>query len=751
MSSLNLAEEIRSSIEGRIECSEQLLGKGAMIPFNSVDSGSRKLMYNVQVEQRLPLINPQVPVVETGYEDQFGEYSSSFRKMPEGATVLDRIEKFSNKPGYHFYLICETESHRIMMIERVSYKHINESYGYQIDNEIIDHFKPGDYICKDTVIHKSTSFSKENNRCDGTNLMTAYLATEFTMEDGIVISEDASVRLASPLFKQVEITVNDNDIPLNIYGDDTHYKPLPNIGEENRNGILYAQRREKKEDCLYMQSYSRLSSILMSDDKYTVPKGIVIDIDIAVNNVEKLTESEYYQQFNELYLDKIRFCKEIVTVVGPFINNKNYTVDHELKELYYNSKYVLDGRQYIYSEKVFSNIQLKVTVMEVKNAKRGDKLSNRHGGKGVISKVMPTELMPILPNGQRVELIFNQATVTNRENGGQLFEISLAYIGRKLIEHIEKNNLGFEESVDIYLRYIKLVSEKLYNYINDYLSSVSDDVCLDYIGSVIADRDIYLSIDPMSESMTLDKLALIYKEFPFIEPEYVMMPITNSNGQVRFVKSRRPLVVANEYIYRMKQSGEEKFSVTSLSSTNIRNENSRNKANNVYKALFAKTPIKQGDMEMAQLNHLGPEIAVEMLMLYSTSPHARRLTESMLTGDPFNIDVKLDEDSSNRNVEILNAYFKAAGLRLVFKRVPKKIALPFYIDVLQYFPKTEPLKRDVVFVEDPNLTKEENDKKFEESKSKSLIIPMEISHFTISKEPKEDDRYLYVKDLSENR
>lgn len=90
------------------------------------------------------------------------------------------------------------------------------------------------------------------------------------------------------------------------------------------------------------------------------------------------------------------------------------------------------------------------------------------------------------------------------------------------------------------------------------------------------------------------------------------------------------------------------------------------------------------DMETGNLIHLGAELVVQMLMLYSTSPNARRLVSDMLTGDPFNIDVKLDMDSKNRNVEILNVYLKTMGLRLVFKKIPKKLEHPFLIDPMWF-------------------------------------------------------------------
>lgn len=91
------------------------------------------------------------------------------------------------------------------------------------------------------------------------------------------------------------------------------------------------------------------------------------------------------------------------------------------------------------------------------------------------------------------------------------------------------------------------------------------------------------------------------------------------------------------------------------------------------------------DMETGNLIHLGAELVVQMLMLYSTSPHARRLTSQMLTDDPFTIDVKLDMNSTNRNAEILNVYLKTMGLKLSFRKIPKKFIHPIAIDPLAYY------------------------------------------------------------------
>lgn len=136
------------------------------------------------------------------------------------------------------------------------------------------------------------------------------------------------------------------------------------------------------------------------------------------------------------------------------------------------------------------------------------------------------------------------------------------------------------------------------------------------------------------------------------------------------------MVIGPKYIYRLKQYGEDKFSATSSSATNIRNLNTRSKANKQYKSPYTRTPIRFGDMEAGNLNHMGNEIVACLMMMYSSSPHARRSVQNLYTGNPFDINIKLDNKAKNRNVEIINARLKTCGYKLVFKKVPKQLKCP---------------------------------------------------------------------------
>ena len=584
--------------ERRIPNQEKILGKAAMQPFANTNSGSRKILFETQLEHSLALMHPEVPIIQTGYEIRFGDYSSSIYQAPNDLEIMDKIPKFQDKPNHHYYLITrDLDTGEYDYIERKTYNHNTEAYGYLYDNSTLDCLDIGYEVKKDEILRKSYAFDEYMNRCDGVNLLTAYVCTDRSMEDGIILSESAAEKLASPLIREVKVQVNDNDLLLNIFGDENHYKSFPDIGETIKGGILCAVRREKTEECLYMQSIDRLNKILMSDTKYTV-EGQVIDITVNCNNPDTLNDKYSNCQIDYYYRERRRFNRDLINAVERLMKLGNGSFSTRLMKLYDIAKEEEDGNQFVY-DKVYSGTMITFYVLQESKVDIGDKITNRYGGKGVISKILPDELMPLLDNGERVEVCFNSSTYFNRENPGQVMEMSLNFIGSRILDHLNHTNLGPGwEDYAIYniLKYLYHVSPEeatfLENALNDPINTQEDVVT--YIENTINDGYICTSNKPMSESMTLDKLDVIYKEFPFIKPYHVTSMIKDSNGNYRPVPARRPVVCGRIYIYRLKQYAEEKFSVTSLSSTNIRNENTRNKANKNYKALHTSTPIRFG-------------------------------------------------------------------------------------------------------------------------------------------------------------
>lgn len=621
-----------------------------------------------------PLINPEKAIIETGYEIRFGDYSSSITRADSTYQVIGKISKFSFAPNHHYWLIVkDTKSNKVDVVERIAYHYVTESYGYLYNNEYIDSLNIGDFIQNGDVVQKSLAFDEYNNRTDGVNFNVAYMALDDNMEDSIIFSDAAASRLTSSLIKPVEIMINDNDIPINLYGDDKTYKIIPDIGEEIKDANLIALRKEKKEESYFTQSINNLSKLMISDDKKQV-HGRVIDINIYCNNPDIL-DSHYYAQLKMYYNELHRYAKEIVQTVTPLVS-QGLELTYELQKLFANCKRIMNNDMYI-DKRSFSNIILEIDVLEEKTMEAGDKASNRYGGKGVCSTIWPQQFMPRYKNGkgeyEYVDVIFNSSTMINRENVGQTFELSLTHIGSSIIDKIIADKLSLEDAYAMIYKYIYLCNPEQAAYMEEKRQSMTRDELAFFVESIVDSGNIHLSLKPISNSMTIDKLKEIYDAFPWIEQNKVEVAMVGSNGNVRYIPCRRNIVVGKQYIYRLKQFAEEKFSATSLSATNIRNENTKSRVKKDFRELYPNTPIRFGNMETNNMAHIGVDALISNMMIHSLSPQGRRLVEQMYTGDPFNIDIKLDSDSKNRSAEIANTYLKTIGRRLRFIKKRKHI------------------------------------------------------------------------------
>lgn len=705
---INFTSQINKEIK-RIKNMDSLLGTGLNQPNNATNSSSRKNMYNQHLSQYIPIKGSEVALSGTGYEIRFGERSSSFIIADHDYDVIVKIPKFSSKPNHHYYLItfC-AETCELGLIERKSYTHTTEAYGYTFNNDFLDSLKPTSSIAKGSVIRKSDSFDEFNNHMEGTNLTCIYLASSKNMEDGIIMSDVAAEKMASQFIKPVEVVINENDIPLNLYGNDASYKVIPDIGEEVNGGILCAIRREKKEDALYMQSKMRLRELMMSDEKYPVA-GTVVDIDIKCNSPESMNgladqQLKYYQE------ESMRVYRNVVSAVDSFLEqeelkdkdgNSIVELEYYLDKLYYQAKTILNGGKFAKEGKAFSKITLNIVLIQNNPMSVGDKLANRFGGKGVVSLVVPQNMMPRDDMGNYIDIIWNQCTCVNRENPGQLFETSKTHAGKRTIEYMKMMYDDIDMCIGIYDDYMNAVAKDQGDYYSRILSDLPDDEKRSFINSIIEDDGINFITRPMDETCDIMQIKEMYNKLPWATSCTVDVPIVGSNGKVRYVPASRKLICGKEYVYRLKQYAEEKFSATSLSATNIRNENSRSRAFKNFKAPYPKTPIRFGEMESGDLCHAGAEFVVILLMLYSASPHGRRLAEELYTNDPFNIDIKLDSAAKNRGVEIANAYLKTMGLRLVFKKTKVQLKDVVEINPVHFadpFMKQKQEMKDVVYI-----------------------------------------------------
>ena len=687
-------EQSREARETRVPDIEHMLGKGLQQPFNNTNSSPRKLMHNIHRDHILPLMNGEKAINETGYEIRFGDRSSSISETDRDYMVVAKVTKFSFSPNHHYYLILKNDQSKVLDVqERICYHHITEKYGYLYNNEYIDTLQVGDFVPNHTILQKSLAFDEYNNRKDGVNLNVAYISMDQNMEDSMIFSDVAAEKFTSPLIQPVQITINENDIPLNIYGNEAMYKCIPDIGEDIKDSILIALRKEKKEESLYTQSIEHLKKIMMSDKKFTL-KGRVIDVNIYCNNPENLN-TYYNAQFNMYYNENMRMCNEIVQIITGYIA-QGYTLSYELQALYANSKRILNKDPF-FAKRQFSNIILEVVVLEEKKLEEGDKASNRYGGKGIVSAIISQHLMPKFGD-EYVDVILNPYGVPNRENIGQCFEVEINFIGSEIIKEISTGKYTIDDAMNMVYKFLDIVSptqseslKQVISYYETYEEQMEQKRFL--LENMVRDGCIHVSIKPVSESFDIDRLNSLYQAFSWIKIPKLKVPMKASNGQYRYVETRKGIIVGKQYMFRLKQYAEEKFSATSLSATNIRNENTKSKANRDYMELHRNTPIRFGNMEINDMNHLGAETVITTLMIHSVSPNARRLVEQMYTRNPFQVDIRLGEESTNRSAEIVNTYLKTIGRKLVFKKKKKVKRAPIIQNAVYFGERyTSPVK-----------------------------------------------------------
>ena len=369
-------------------------------------------------------------------------------------------------------------------------------------------------------------------------------------------------------------------------------------------------------------------------------------------------------------------------------------MSYDLQKEYYRQEGISQGKQYIY-DKVFSNIIMDIYVLHLKPLHRGDKITDRYGGKGCISAVLPDNMMPqYLKNGKwhPVDVLYSMCTCVNRLNDGQLFETSITFIGWQLLEYIIQNNLTYDQAFALIYKYIYMLNPEQANMLTamykfsygkpDYrIDSPSEGEMNDeqfnrdmFIEQMLHDGYIMLSMEPISSNMSIDKVRELYHAFPFLNHYcQICVPQKDSNGNYRMVHSRRPVVIGYKYIFRLKQLAEEKFSAVSLAAVNIRNENSKSRMSKTHNARFPSTPVRVfGEMESSTLtSHLGIDYYLPEFLITNASPQARRKHKALLTGDPFKFNIEVDENATSQSADIAQAYLKTLGAKFRFIKLKK--------------------------------------------------------------------------------
>jgi DNA-directed RNA polymerase subunit beta len=352
----------------------------SLIPFLEHNDANRALMGANMQRQAVPLICPESPLVATGMEKEAAKYSGQVLFAKDAGIV-------TSVTSLQIVVTDDTGKEDVYPLM----KFVRTNQGTCINQRAV--VDKGQRVESGQVLADSSA-TEEGDLALGQNVVCAFMSWGgYNYEDAIVIGERLSERNK---FTSIHISKHEVEARDTKLGPEEITRDIPNIGEESL-------RELDEEGIIRIGAEVGPGDILVG--KIT-PKG-----ETELSAEEKLLRA--------IFGEKAREVKDTSLKVphgewGKVINVRVFSRE-DSDEL-----------------PVRVNKWVQVWVAQQRRISVGDKLAGRHGNKGVISIVAPTEDMPFLPDGTPVDIILNPIGVPSRMNIGQVLETHLGWAAQKL-------------------------------------------------------------------------------------------------------------------------------------------------------------------------------------------------------------------------------------------------------------------------------------------------------------------------------
>ena len=414
-------------------------------PFMDKLSSQRGMMMSDHFSQALVVNGCEMPRCFTGFEPKLEQYSINSTRRDQDIRVVAVIPKFFTNEGAYplFYnptktvIYCGMNDGKIGCFDIDDYTMLTDDFGYRNvpGNTAVN---TGNIVSKDEIISHAPTSDGNMYKLFGCNLNVAYMAIPQVTEDGIAISESAARKLETEGYSSISIDINTNQIPLNLYGDGTTYKFMPDIGTKvNDDGIICALRTPTADSIIHDTAPENLAKIQHLHDRlFRIPAGAeIVDIYVCINRKNKplatckndviYQQAEIYRQkLNDYYRAIYRVYQGVVNNGGEISDVFNTLVFTAMNELLTAGER-LDGTPIFRKNGVLIPVKNKADIefihIDVKYRYRrpirhGFKLTGRFGNKGVVSKIIPDEECPVDAEGFRADIIIDPVSVFNRMN-----------------------------------------------------------------------------------------------------------------------------------------------------------------------------------------------------------------------------------------------------------------------------------------------------------------------------------------------
>lgn len=354
----------------------------ALIPFLEHDDANRALMGSNMQRQAVPLLYPQKPIVGTGLE--------SAAILDSGMIIKSYCEGRVTFASSSFIKVKDSSDQEITYYLRKYHRSNQETSLNQ---------RPlvwaGEKVYSSQIIADGPS-TNDGELSLGRNLTIAYMPWEgYNYEDAIVINERV---ILEDCLTSVHIEEHETNLTYSVTGSEKLTRNLPHLTK-------YIRRHLDRQGIVKVGSYIKEHDIL----------------------VGKLTPCEE---------DPSPEAKLLKALYG--IKNQNYR-DTSLRVSHGTEGRVVEVR--VISTTLLSKDDadvstsceiIRIYVAQIRKIQVGDKLAGRHGNKGIVSRILPSQDMPYLPDGTPIDIIFNPLGVPSRMNVGQVFECLLGFAGEKL-------------------------------------------------------------------------------------------------------------------------------------------------------------------------------------------------------------------------------------------------------------------------------------------------------------------------------
>ena len=375
----------------------------ALIPFLEHDDANRALMGANMQRQAVPLLTPQAPVVGTGMEYKVATDSGNCILAKHAGEVIrvtgDEIQ-------------IRTENGDIDHYEVLKFKRSNQS---TCVNQKPIVFK-GDYVKAGQVLADGPATDR-GELALGHNVIVAYMPWEgYNYEDAILLSEDLVRDDTYTSIHIEEYTCDARDTKL---GPEEITCEIPNVSDKAVANLCNDENDKDYIGVIRIGTEVRPGDILVG--KIT-PKG-----ETELSAEERLVRAVFNEKAREERDSSLRVPHGESGIV---VDTKVFTRE--------NGGELPPG----------VNKQVRIQIAQKRKIRAGDKMSGRHGNKGVVSRILPREDMPFLPNGEPVQIVLNPLGVPSRMNIGQILETHLGWAALALGMKIQRKEAGIGEQLE---------------------------------------------------------------------------------------------------------------------------------------------------------------------------------------------------------------------------------------------------------------------------------------------------------------